>query len=293
MATIECVFYALNVSLGQRDFKAVDMGGSMYVHTFGAYFGLACSFMLGPKKAGSSEALGSNYNSNMFATIGTVFLWMFWPSFNGVLATGNGQHRVVVNTTLALCACTMGTFLTSSALNNGLFKMEDVLNATLAGGVIVGSSSDLVASPLVAVVIGFFGGCISTLGFNFLSEYLYEKFGIHDTCGVHNLHGIPGILGGAIGAIASGSSSQKVYGDSLTSIFPEIWYGRSNAKQMGFQFACLGSTLVISIASGLMTGWLLSCKWFEPTPLDKMYDDEYFWVMEEGEAPLDKRVEDY
>jgi len=24
----------------------------------------------------------SSYNSNIFAFIGTLFLWMFWPSFN-------------------------------------------------------------------------------------------------------------------------------------------------------------------------------------------------------------------
>ena len=43
---LELIFYALNVTIAVDIFKAVDMGGSMLIHTFGAYFGLASSFVL-------------------------------------------------------------------------------------------------------------------------------------------------------------------------------------------------------------------------------------------------------
>jgi len=139
--------------------------------------------------------------------VGTIFLWMFWPSFNGALAEGNGQHRVIVNTVLALTASCMGAFLTSSLYHNGKFGMEDVLNATLAGGVIIGSSSDLVVDSVFSILIGFLGGSISSWGFNTMSGFLYNKIGLHDTCGVNNLHGIPGIMGGIIGGIAAASAT--------------------------------------------------------------------------------------
>ena len=42
----ELVFYAINESIGVIEYQAVDMGGSMYVHTFGAFFGLAVSYMI-------------------------------------------------------------------------------------------------------------------------------------------------------------------------------------------------------------------------------------------------------
>ena len=44
LATLEIVFYGLNEAIGAGLFKAVDIGGSMYVHTFGAYFGVAASY---------------------------------------------------------------------------------------------------------------------------------------------------------------------------------------------------------------------------------------------------------
>ena len=291
MATIEIIFYAMNVGLGQKTLHAVDMGGSMYVHTFGAYFGLACSWMLGPKKiAKENPNIGGNYNSHMFAAIGTLFLFMFWPSFNGALATGNSQHRVVVNTVLALCASTMGAYFVSALLNKGLFKMEDCLNATLTGGVIIGSSSDLVATAWVSILIGFFGGCFSCLCFNKLGEWIYEKTGLHDTCGVHNLHGLPGVLGGIIGAISCAAASTLVYGDQLSSIFPELAKGRTQGGQAGYQILCLACTLGISISSGILTGLIIRSPFFMPADAKDCFDDEHLWHMEMAEEPIDKKI---
>ena len=49
LATLEVIFYGLNETICVSQFKAVDMGGSMYVHTFGAYFGLAASYFFSNK----------------------------------------------------------------------------------------------------------------------------------------------------------------------------------------------------------------------------------------------------
>lgn len=43
--------------------------------------------------------------------------------------------------------------------------MEVMLNATLAGGVAIGSSADLVSSPWGAMLIGWGGGVLSAIGF--------------------------------------------------------------------------------------------------------------------------------
>jgi hypothetical protein len=49
--------------------KAYDVGESMYVHLFGAYFGLSVAKVLHHKEV-ESEKEGANYNSDLFAMIG-------------------------------------------------------------------------------------------------------------------------------------------------------------------------------------------------------------------------------
>lgn len=59
----------------------------------------------------------------MQTSLGTVFLWLFWPSFNSVTAAGEGQYRAVINTYFALAACAVITFAISALLNKGKFNM--------------------------------------------------------------------------------------------------------------------------------------------------------------------------
>lgn len=58
-----------------------DAGGSSTIHTYGAYFGLTVSFILG-RQVKPLPKPKTTYISNIFALIGTFFLWMFFPSFN-------------------------------------------------------------------------------------------------------------------------------------------------------------------------------------------------------------------
>ena len=233
LATLEIFVYALNEAICAGELQAVDMGGSMYVHTFGAYFGLAASFFFQAKNAinDKDKRCEGDYNSNLIAFVGTIFLWMFWPSFNGALAADDQQQRVIVNTVLAIsasCVCACGI----TRICKGKLDAEVVLNATLAGGVSIGSSSDLVVTGGTAMAIGGFAGIISAVGFLYLSKLLQEKIGLHDTCGVHNLHGLPGVIGAIIGAISASLADTAFENDAtLKSTFEALEDGRSTSEQ--------------------------------------------------------------
>lgn len=43
--------------------------------------------------------------------------------------------------------------------------------------------------------------------------FLEEKLKIQDTCGIHNLHAMPGVIGGIVGAISAAAATNTVYGD--------------------------------------------------------------------------------
>ena len=62
--------------------------------------------------------------------------------------------------------------------------------------------------PVGAMIIGSFGGIISTLGFQYLWPLL-KKLYIHDTCGVNNLHGLHGIASGIASAIVAAIATRE------------------------------------------------------------------------------------
>ena len=120
------------------------------MHTFGAYFGLAVSMGLGiPTKKNQQEREKANelntsrYDSDITAMLGTLVLWILWPSFNGALApTPAAQMRVVLNTVLSLASSCVWAFLVSYLVEKSKFDMVHIQNATLAGGIAIGHAAD-------------------------------------------------------------------------------------------------------------------------------------------------------
>ena len=64
-------------------------------------------------------------------------------------------------------------------------------------------------------------GGISTTGFNKLQSKLEESINLHDSCGVHNLHGMPALVGTVAVVIATSVSAcqgEVVYPESNQSL---------------------------------------------------------------------------
>ncbi|TRY87255.1 hypothetical protein DNTS_031756 [Danionella cerebrum] len=276
---------------------AKDAGGSMVIHTFGAYYGLSISWVLYRPDLDKSKHLnGSVYHSDVFAMIGTLFLWMFWPSFNSAIADhGDGQHRAAINTYLALASTVLTTVAISSLFEKtGKLDMVSLIHCThpeLNAGWRSrgGHSSRVHADALRLLIVGFFCGIISTLGYIYFTPFLEEKLKIQDTCGIHNLHAMPGVIGGIVGAISAAAASNTVYGDlglQNTFDFTGPFGKRVPTVQGGYQAAGLCVALCFGIGGGIFVGMVLKLPiWGDPAD-ENCFDDEIYWEVPEDEESV-------
>nr|XP_035926195.1 ammonium transporter Rh type B isoform X2 [Halichoerus grypus] len=249
MALLETVLFGINEFVLLSLLGVKDAGGSMTIHTFGAYFGLVLSRVLyRPQLEKSKHLQGSVYHSDLFAMIGTIFLWIFWPSFNSAPTTlGDGQHRTALNTYYSLTASTLGTFALSA---------------------LVGEHGRLDMPILEA------------------------KFKVQDTCGVHNLHGMPGVLGALLGVLVAGLATHEAYGEGLDSVFPLVAAGqRTTTSQAMHQLFGLFVTLTFASVGGGLGGLLLRLPFLGSPPDPQCYEDQVYWEVpgeheDEAQGPL-------
>nr|NP_777148.1 ammonium transporter Rh type B [Bos taurus]AAK14649.1 Rh type B glycoprotein [Bos taurus] len=233
LSLLEVVLFGLNEFVLLSLLEVKDAGGSMTIHTFGAYFGLILSRVLYRPQL-EKHRQGSVYHSDLFAMIGTIFLWIFWPSFNSApTALGDGQHRTALNTYYSLTASTLSTFALS-ALVGGDGRLD---------------------MPI-----------------------LESKLKVQDTCGVHNLHGMPGVLGALLGGLVAGLATREAYGDGLESVFPLIAEGqRSATSQAMHQLFGLFVTLTFASVGGGLGGLLLRLPILDSPPDSQCYEDQIYW----------------
>jgi ammonium transporter Rh len=208
----------------------MDTGGSIVIHAFGAIFGLGVAMTMTSKQE-FEKTIESDATSDRYSMLGSMMLWIFWPSFCAALVTPEQMPHTVVNVIIALSGSTLATYLFSVSLRKKV-SIADIANAALAGGVAIGSTCAN-ASHSVALIIGILAGGLSTFGFAVIQSKQQKWMKLIDTCGVTNLHGLPGLMGG------------------LAAI-PII-----HGLNMGGQLAGIGLTIVIAFVAGLITGKIL------------------------------------
>ncbi|MFC4429965.1 ammonium transporter [Citricoccus alkalitolerans] len=229
----------------------LDSGGSILVHMFAAYWGWGV--ILGLRNRRVSEVpQATSVHSVSFVWLASMLLFVLWPSFVTALLPPEAIIPGMINTYLALTASVLITYVLLWALKRTIDPLVYTY-AILAGGVAIGASVDL-ASPLQSWIIGLLGGAASTLCFVYVHDWLCRKTGVLDTMGVHNLHGVPGILGGLVPLVLFGAP------------LDQLW-------------AVLG-TLVIGLVTGVVAGLILR---LFPKP-DRMLDDAESFPLDDVRA---------
>lgn len=194
----------------------LDTAGSIMIHAFGAYFAVGMIIMLTAKKDRDTP-IETSRRSNQFMLLGSAALWIFWPSFCSALVSVDKVPLAAINTVLALSGATLATYI-FSVLIRGKIEISDIANASLAGGVAIGATvADI--TPGWSMIIGIIAGAISVIGYTKIQPILQKLTGGIDTCGVHNLHGLPGLFGGLVALMFVAAPVWQLTGVVITVVF--------------------------------------------------------------------------
>ncbi|XP_068030973.1 ammonium transporter Rh type B isoform X1 [Anomalospiza imberbis] len=292
LALLEVTLCTLNEYILLSLMGVSDSGRSLTVHTFGAYFGLMVSRVLyqpHKDKRKREEQQDKGHQTDVFAVVGTIYLWIFWPSFTSTTAVHhNAENWAVLNTYFSLVASTVSTFILSPVLyEESTPRMVQIQDATLAGLAMMGMAGEMLVTPFGALIAGFLVGLISPLGFRFFTPVLHSRLKIQDTCGVHNTHGLPGILGALLGTLLTLLATADTYGYRLELVFPLVAQGSRTVTDQAFiQLSALPLTLLFAVLGGCLTGAVLKIKVLRCSP-DAQYKENavFLEAAEEGSDP--------
>jgi len=84
----------------------LDTGGSIVIHAFGAYFGLGVIANT-LYKFKDDPVCENNAVTNQFCLLGSMILWLFWPSFTSAIVAPERVVLTAINTIFALCGATL------------------------------------------------------------------------------------------------------------------------------------------------------------------------------------------
>ncbi|NWX48922.1 RHL protein, partial [Steatornis caripensis] len=236
MTVVEIIVFHMSRWMNNTFLQVPDNISMMQVHLFGAYFGLAFSSRF-PEPSPRSEKNASTPKSDLFSMLGTLFLWVFWPSFNSVLAVNKG--RAIYNTYFALAVSAVTAFVLSVlTTKDGKFSMTHIHSAVLAGGVTVGYAAHSIEYPWIAMILGLLASVITVLGSYCLQRCFNRALKIHDTSGVHFTFGLPGVLG------------------ALAQIVLLVIKNWTNLSRLGYLVMIHLGAVCLTISVALITGFI-------------------------------------
>jgi ammonium transporter Rh len=122
----------------------------------------------------------------------------------------------------------------------------------------MGASCDVITNPGFAFLTGGLIGIVSALGFLYANKWVEKKIGIHDTCGVQWLHGIPGIYGGIVSSICAAAGNYNFGSQTQLALIYKNVNTRSQKQQAAYQLAGIAISFLIAMGSGTVAGFIAS-----------------------------------
>ncbi|XP_049675711.1 blood group Rh(CE) polypeptide [Accipiter gentilis] len=262
MAVVEIIAFHMSRWINITSLRISDSISMMHVHLFGAYFGLAVSSRFS-EPSPRTEKNASTPKSDLLSMLGTLFLWVFWPSFNSVLLEKNNT-KAIYNTYFALAVSAVTAFVLSLlTAKDGKFRMTDIHSAVLAGGVTVGYAADIIKYPWIAMILGLLASGIAVLGSYCLQRCLHPALKIHDASGIHFTFGLPGVLGALAQVVLSAL---------------ENWTESSRLDYLVMiPIGAFCLTISVALITGFITGLIVNLKLFKTTPVSKYFEDQFYW----------------
>ena len=173
----ETLLVSLNYYLNYFALGGIDTGGSIYIYLFGAVYGFIISMILLTQNPIKNRIIHnfdrsrSDYYSNIISAIGSLFIWLYFPSFNTARIHYDKRkdeslleflrYRGIINTYMSMMGSTVASFITSAMYSEGKLKMHHILKASYAGGVIIAGSCTVCPYAWCALLVGCVGGVIS------------------------------------------------------------------------------------------------------------------------------------
>ncbi|NXV05196.1 RHL protein, partial [Cettia cetti] len=266
MTLVELIFFYVSRCINRTFLQVPEHLALMHVHLFGAYFGLAVSSCF-PEPPPGLDKNRSTPKSELFSLLGTVFVWVFWPSFNSILA--DSKKKAVLNTYLALAVSAVAAFMLSALTSkDGKFRMAHIHSAVLAGGVTVSYTAPSIQHPWIAMILGLLGTVITILGSHCLQRCFNPALKLQDTSGVHFTFGLPAVLG-AVAAVVLCVVEKGI---------AKQWNDLSSLGYLIFvDVGAFCQTICTALVTGLITGLILNIKLLKAVHVSKYFDDQFYW----------------
>ncbi|XP_077477666.1 rh blood group, D antigen isoform X2 [Stigmatopora argus] len=269
MALLEVFGLVLNEWLLQTLLSTRPTHGIMVLHIFGTFFGLVLTWILCRQESDQGfEKEKLDHKSGLFSMLGTVFLWIFWPSFNSILADDHFPEqklRAVCSTYLALAVSAVASVAVSVLSSpKGKIHPASFQSCLFAGGVAVGVCVSVIRYPWEAMTVGLAAAVVSTTGFRYLKRHMLFGFECHDTRSILSTHGLPGVLGWLTHLLLQ----MKQCDDHTMAVRFAV-----------FHISVLLITITVSLIMGIITALLKWPTWRPPQD-KKCFDDQAFWTFE-------------